>query len=302
MMIDAVARCARGCARLGALAIVVVIGLVMVPAGHAAEPLVILNSTPANGAVIAQTSSQALAAPIPVSITTSGIPTSGAMTMFLEVSTQNVPGVDGTLADDFVVNSLVMTRSDAYPAVYTGSLNYYLYKVPWASVPGTYYWQVNTSYFDPLTGSHTLQSPVFTIVVAAPALVPVSPPVVTPVVDAPVPDYASAPTRPYRMTLVDVGYDVPLVISKHDLAAGSPKRLCKRVSRVSFKCAVTWKDRLFEYAGTLRVTDKGNGQPRSTFVGGRARLSCIRALVVTTPKHTGAGQVSLQACVKPWRW
>lgn len=40
----------------------------------------------------------------------------------IEISTQNIPGQDGTLANDFVTGNVFLTESDAYPGTYRGSV------------------------------------------------------------------------------------------------------------------------------------------------------------------------------------
>ena len=255
------------------------------PAHAAVVPLSVVATNPVDGASVAPV---VYTSPlIPVSITTSGIPTS-VFTIYVEVSTQNVPGQDGTLADDYRVDFVGLNRSDANPAVFSGNFNALL----WATKPGTYYWQasatvVNSGGF----GLDTLESPVYTIVVTSPPAPPVvvvpspPPPAPPPAVD----DSSGGGTLSYRMTLSDAAYDAAFVISKHDAAGGHLKRSCTRIGRTSFKCTVSWRDLRFAFAGTLRLTDKGLGTIRSSFAGLRAKLSCL--------KLRGA-----KACARPMRW
>jgi len=62
--------------------------------------------------------------------------------VFAEISTQNVPGQDGTLADDYRVGTVEMVSGDAEPSVYRGTAYGQGYSGSWTNKPGTYYWQV----------------------------------------------------------------------------------------------------------------------------------------------------------------
>ena len=179
-------------------------------------------------------------------------------------------------------------RSDADPNVFYGSFNSLL----WATKPGTYYWQAHATVVNSTTYTlDTLESPVFTIVVApppAPAPVVVTP--ATPMPTAP-PAPTFAPEKPYRMTTQDAAFDTTLILAKRNPTGGHLKRACTRLSSVSFTCKVSWRDARSAYAGILRITDRGQGTQfvRSTFVGLRATLSCLA-------KH------SAKVCAKSLRW
>jgi hypothetical protein len=281
MTIKTVLKCARSCASsLLAIAFVLASSAPAQATTYPTAPIAVAAMTPADGSVITTTS-----LPFQASITTSGFPTGTIGTVIVEITTQNVAGQDGSLADDNRVGFWLFGRSDANPAIYSGLMNTGPF---WASTPGTYYWQASTLYADPTLGLETLLSPVFTIVVAAPPPPPAPP---SPPPAAPVPvATGSAPAAPaFRMTLADLAYDLPRAIVRHDRKAGNLKRSCTRLSRVAFRCKVGWRDLRFVYAGTLRLTDKGSGVPRSTFVGARANIACVQ-------------KRGLKACVKPWRW
>jgi hypothetical protein len=66
---------------------------------------------------------------------------------YVEVSTSRATGQDGTLANDFVVDMVTLTESDASPGVYRGDARAVFYG-GWSGTPGTYYWQVVAEGFD----------------------------------------------------------------------------------------------------------------------------------------------------------
>lgn len=94
-----------------------------------------------------------------------------------EVSDRNVPGQDGSLADDYIVGRGTFSRSDADPSVWRGVV-----QGQFMLRPGTYYLQLSARRYLS-TVDFTLPcafgclelSPVYTIQTIAPA--PVSPPI-----------------------------------------------------------------------------------------------------------------------------
>lgn len=56
--------------------------------------------------------------------------------IYLEVATQNVPGQDGTLANDYQSDFVGMSESDADPDLYTRSLSA-AFSTYWTNTPGT---------------------------------------------------------------------------------------------------------------------------------------------------------------------
>ena len=97
-----------------------------------------------------------------------------------EVSDRNVPGQDGSLADDYIVGRGTFSRSDADPSVWRGVV-----QGQFMLRPGTYYLQLSARRYLS-TVDFTLPcafgclelSPVYTIQTLAPA--PVPPPTTTP--------------------------------------------------------------------------------------------------------------------------
>jgi hypothetical protein len=242
-------------------------------------PMPVAAVLPANGSALASASG---ARPFEVDLASVVPITASGRTMYVEVSTQNVPGQDGSLASDYNVDFFALYQSDATPSAYRGTANTNL----WAT-PGVYYWQAKIDYLDLATSPYTAVdwlSPVYVIVVPVPpAPVPVAAaPVVTPL--APTYDDSAAS---YRMTLADLANDVPGTIAQHARGARNLKRSCTRVTTQTFRCSVNWNDNATAYAGTLRVTD--NGSYWSTFTGLRATIKCLRA-------HAA------RACAKPFQW
>jgi hypothetical protein len=242
-------------------------------------PMPVTAVLPANGSTLASASG---ARPFEVDLSSIVPITAIGRTMYVEVSTQNVPGQDGSLADDYNVDFFALYQSDATPSAYRGTADTNL----WAT-PGVYYWQAKIDYLDLSTSPYTAVdwlSPVYVIVVPVPpAPVPVAAvPVVTPL--APTYD-DSADT--YRMTLADLANDVPGTIAHHARGARNVTRSCTRVTAQTFRCSVNWNDNVAAYAGTLRVTD--NGSYWSTFTGLRGTITCLK---VHAPR----------ACAKRFQW
>jgi hypothetical protein len=134
-------------------AIIAAVMLTCAPASLAAEPLVVTSVSPANGATLPP--SQA----IPFEVV---VATPLAYEMHIEVSSQNILGQDGGLANDFQADYFRTVQSDAYPSIFRGqSVN------AWPSAPGRYYWQVDVAYSDPTPPYYrTGLSPVYSFVVA----------------------------------------------------------------------------------------------------------------------------------------
>lgn len=158
-------RGAQGLALLG-----LVVGVLLGPSPAAAEPydedLPISSASPADGAVI----SSKLGGPIPFEIRSSQ---TGMNYLSIEVASQNIPGQDGTLAEDFRVGFFGLQESDAFPGTYRGESLYAPGVSLWSSTPGTYFWQAYGSCFtwpDPPCDEviRYFKSPVYTIVIQDP--------------------------------------------------------------------------------------------------------------------------------------
>ncbi len=125
----------------------------------AVEPLPVTSVSPADGATIPVPSG-----PVPFELVSS---TPGLWNVSVEVATQNIPGQDGSLANDFQVDFFSLFRSDAFPTVYRGQSGYVAGGYWWNSAPGTYYWQIHATTTSPYA---EYLSPVFTLTIATPFL------------------------------------------------------------------------------------------------------------------------------------
>lgn len=117
----------------------------------AAEPFPLSSATPTSGATYESRTGIAFEVVAPPHLSS----------VRVEIATQNIPGQDGTLAEDFTVDSLLLFESDAYPGTYRGTSSGL-----WSNTPGTYYWEVSgTEYAGPLIRHYV--GPVYTIVIEA---------------------------------------------------------------------------------------------------------------------------------------
>jgi hypothetical protein len=73
------------------------------------------------------------------------LPQGSFRSLVIEVSTQNIEGQDGTLAQDFQVDFRPVYPSDAFPTQYRARTYTF---TPWVGTPGTYYWQAYYTLYD----------------------------------------------------------------------------------------------------------------------------------------------------------
>lgn len=205
---------------------------------------------PANGAVFSATD---LGPYWPDFIVDSQVP--GLSSPRIEISTSNIEGQDGSLAEDFVVQTLYsVSESDAYPGAYVAAspYSYHTQMQPdysFITTPGTYYWQlVGTIYENsPCCSVDTYFSQIYSFTVTAPLPPPPAPnPTVQPNAAYYV-DAGQAPSyikrlirRRYRGTRISVSSCVL------NLATG--------VTR----CRATWRRKKFKYTTTFRLTADAN--------------------------------------------
>jgi hypothetical protein len=207
------------------------------------KPWDVTPTSPASGGTY-----RAVAAPISFEFTSS---IKGMRTMAIEVSTQNVPGQDGTLANDFQVDFFLPFESDAYPGTYRavshgGPANW------WTNVPGTYFWQVTgtcytgcsattTTLIDnnpnyPVTNLDSYRSPVFTYTVGTPPPQPVVPAV-------PLPSPTQTPAARRYVLYLDVAARRAKAYAVKHNHAKKPTARCRKVSSGNAVCTVKWKSR-----------------------------------------------------------
>jgi hypothetical protein len=156
----------------------------------------------------------------------------------VEVSTQNIPGQDGTLADDFVVGTTYLNESDAYPGIYTGSVGMFsaldgLYKIK----PGLYYWQASSN-----TYPDTYFGPVLSFTVTAPA---------------PPPPPAATPSPAPALSADDGEFYARAAIRKRFGRVRISIESCAVINPTSVRCSAIWKSKRFRYTGRVTLTDQG---------------------------------------------
>src|SRR5215207_8196340 len=120
-----------------AIAAIALATLVLASSARAAvKPLAVTSVSPQNGAVLV----------LPPQVTFE-FKTDQALepTARTEIATQPTPGQDGTLANEFTVDTVYMTRGDAFPDTYTGSTNP---AMRWQQTPGTYYFQFHFTHIE----------------------------------------------------------------------------------------------------------------------------------------------------------
>lgn len=170
---------------------------------------------------------------------------SAASPLVVEVSTQNVAGQDGTLANDQLVAMGSLTKRDSDPTHFYGAA-----RGPW-TYPGTYYFQYSGSVaqwnFDTTQkcatvpigsmGSCQYVSPVYSFTLAAPQPVPVAP------------TQPTATTRPtttqprtYLLGMV-TATDRAKRYARYHFRARKPTAACRRVDASNVECSVRWRSR-----------------------------------------------------------
>jgi hypothetical protein len=194
-----------------------------------------------------------------------------------EVSTSPLPGVDGTLADDFRVDSFTLFESDAFPGTWTGT-SY----GNWQRTPGTYYWQFQMQCY----WNHTscggsgaccdyrmYMSPVRRIVITAPPAAPPAPP--SPPANPPGPP-------PSQVAAVISGRDVRRYVSViiRDNTSGrvrSLSRTCSGAFSRNASCYLTWRIGRYRFQGTARFRhflDGGETFWSFRFSGSKKKIGC----------------------------
>jgi hypothetical protein len=217
----------------------------------------------------------------------------GLSALTVEVATQNVPGQDGTLADDYAVPLTYgyMSARDSNPAVYTGSVT----SSAW-SRPGTYYVQVHGTRYSGCPGGTSeytclYASSVYTYTVVAPPAAPV----VTAPAARPAPTPAATPvpaaddTPSTFMSLLDAkSYVKPIIRRQTSHSPAHLKYGCQRVGSDEFGCGSSWYDARNIWAVTFDLVDTGNEISWSGS-GLRATRSCLK-------RH------SVKRCAKKVEW
>lgn len=239
-------------------------------ANAAADPLSITSSTPPDAAVIPPQSSFSS---IPFTVETNVPGLAGGVV--IELATRNVPGRDGTLADDFVIGRGYLRESDAYPGTYRGNV-----LVTQAMPAGNYYWQASGTTYQltpPYGTIRYISAPVALNVASPPPEEPPAPAPTPPPTPAPAP--APSPAEPpLQLTLREATTLVPRLIRRETRRSPIPGTLttrCHRRTTTAFVCSPSWADRSFVYAGTLRILETIDSY-RYSFRGVRARISCLR--------------------------
>lgn len=231
----------------------------------AAEPLPVTSVSPADGATIPLPSG-----PVPFELVSPS--PERLWNVNVEVSTQNIPGQDGSLADDFKKDFFSLFQSDAYPTIYRGQSGYVGGGYWWDSTPGTYYWQIHATTMSPLA---EYLSPVYTLTITAPAPPPTSP---APPQTPPATSVEAAPT----ITIVEAYAAVKEIIRKQTgRSAHHLSDKCRRTSQSEATCKAAWSSaaRLSSstllYAGSFYLSREPQGNYFS-FQGLRERYGCAK--------------------------
>lgn len=160
---------------------------------------------------------------------------------YIEVSQQSIPGQDGTLANDFILDFFSVGESDAFPDLFRGSSRGLSGGRWFTSAPGTYYWQAQASYrdwsADPTVGPiRYVKSPVYVLTIANPTPTPV------PGTSAPGPSTVSPSEREPLLRLQTAKVRAKRAIVRK-YKAKLVKVTCERASDSAFDCYVRWTAR-----------------------------------------------------------
>jgi hypothetical protein len=149
---------------------------------------------------------------------------------------------------------------------------------PWATAPGTYYWQATTTYLQNRPFPETFRevrylSPIYTLVIA-PKPPPPSPP--------PTPLPASTPPAATpSLTLSDAYRAVKAIIKdRTHRTAHHLSDKCRSVTGTQARCKVSWaSDTRYSattlvYAGTFDIEAAGDGEVFYSFTGLLERVGC----------------------------
>lgn len=190
-------------------------------------------------------------------------------TISLEVTSQNVLGQDGTLANDYHKELVSMFESDADPDLYTG----HSLAAPgwWTDTPGTYYWQahtVATATINGVFGCHLFATPVTSLSVTSPP----PPPVTTTTTTTP------PPTPPILMFDDAHNFAASMVKAR---THRSPRIFvaCSRAGNWTLQCSLNWSAAGSSYRASGRFWDYlQNGQAYwwYDFKGTRSWRTCVR--------------------------
>ncbi len=149
--------------------------------------------------------------------------------VYVEIASRNLAGQDGTLADDFVIDMVQLSRSDAFPTLYRGVTDGI---IPWARYPGTYYWQASTdARIDPALPAGQLRryvSGVHTLRIGNP-----SPP--------PVRVGEERESEPFLHRSTAIRRAKRYVRNRYRARRSTAR--CTRLSRSDFECRVRWRSR-----------------------------------------------------------
>jgi hypothetical protein len=237
-------------------------------------------SAPADGAAIQAI--PAIHASTTTSVTFSVRTPVHGLSIYVEVATKNIPGQDGTLAQDYNKDFFRLNESDADPDLYSGTPNAIL----WMDAPGTYYWQmhaISPKWINGVYDSDWLKSPVYTLTVTAP-----QPPAGT----TPSPPSAATPSR---LTLNDAHrYAVSMIRQRthHNISQGTIT--CNAVNNWTRRCNLVWTFAGYSYHASGRFWNYvgGDGKTYSwyNFRGTRTSLTCAK-------RHRGS-----HGCTQPFHW
>jgi hypothetical protein len=161
----------------------------------------------------------------------------------VEIATAPTLGQDGTLAEEYVFQTLYLTRGDAFPDTYTASS--YRTVAPWP--PGVYYWQVSDTATNSYSGKFT--TPVYRMVVAAPQAGGGG--------AAPVARLGISEAKRAARTALRQKY------RKRFTAGRGFRQRCTRLARLRVRCRVSWNHSAGRYEGAVTVTAISNARLRS---------------------------------------
>jgi hypothetical protein len=249
--------------------------LALAPAALPAEPLPVTSLAPANGA--------SFTVPAPTTFDPFQVELKSGPKLFprtVEVSTSNLPGQDGSLADDFLVDSIYLFDSDAFPGTYTGKNTA---TASWVRTPGTYYWQVKAtcSWLYPECGgsggspyqNREYLSDVRTITVLAPSAPPAPP-------AAGGDPGAGNPQTPSGIRWHQIrGYLRYMIRKETNGRVRKLGRSCSGIGSPRVACYATWRIGRHRYAGTARLVHSIDGAEQYwyyTFKGTKKKLGCRR--------------------------
>jgi len=216
--------------------------------------------------------------------------TTGLIGSKVNIAAENAVNSNGRLFPEVRVEALYLKESERYPEIYAGYSPY----EPWATAPGTYYWQFEGERLEsvekcfkgvgpevclPTSEWFNYLSPVYTLVITpkpSPPL-PASPPAAPkpqPLVSAPRP---VTPPIPLARAYADVK---SIIRSQTDRPAHHLSDSCTFDSR-AVTCQASWtsawprSSRTLLYAGTFELTPRSAGYQFS-FSGRKKRYGCAR--------------------------